>query len=136
MRNLILTIIFFTTTTFSCAQNKLVKKNAPNYFISKIDSINNYYLVYAEKGDSLYKIVSKKSLNKCIKIETYKEYSLLLHSMSSQAPVINGVKLSPINYLDVSCFRFDKNTDICKEDGIHDLYLSDNLEGLCIVSPE
>lgn len=111
-------------------------KNIDSEFhkVIKIDSINNYYLIYTTKNDSLFKIVSEKSyLNNCKKIKEGKDYPLKVVSMSKSAPSIAGIKISPVNYLDVQCFQFDKNTQICKEEGIDDLYFTKNLNGLCYI---
>lgn len=125
---LLLIIILFT----SCGQFKHLKTDNSGYAVFKIDSLNNYYLIYAKQKDSTYKIVSKKEkpLFGYRKVKIGNIYDFTLHSRTSQAPIINGVKMSPINYMDVRCFRFDKETDICKEDGIYDLYSADNLKGI------
>ncbi len=108
----------------------------PSYQVYKIDSINNWYLIYAKKGDSLYKIVSKKALvdvcNK--KVQVSNRYNFQLHS-SIYGYTIGGKRMMPQNSLLVTCFSFDKATTICIErDSINDLHYSDNLKGLCIIN--
>jgi len=106
------------------------------YLIKKIKSKNSWYIIYAKKQDSLYKIVVRKeglSGDDCKKIVVGKYYDLELKSRRDNAPEINGVKLKPVNYLDVECFSYDEETEICIEPkkGIYDLYYTDDLKGLC-----
>ncbi|WP_372472523.1 hypothetical protein AB4865_06790 [Capnocytophaga sp. ARDL2] len=115
----------------------IVKKNSNQnelyHKITKIDSINSYYLVYTTKGDSVFQIVSKKEVvESCKKIEIGKDYMLKLTSFRSTAPYIGNIKISPVNDLHIKCFQFEDNTEICKEEGISDLYFTKNLKGLCI----
>jgi hypothetical protein len=109
------------------------KKNvSDSYRVTKIDSINYFYLVYAQKKDSLYKIVSKKEAHiDCKKIKVGVSYKFVLHSMRENAPIIGNIKIAPVNYADVNCYQFDEKTKICKEEGIYDLYFVNNLHGLC-----
>lgn len=99
--------------------------------VYKISSINNYHLIYAERQNILYKIVSEKvKQEKCNKIRVGKHYKFQLKSMYELAPVINGVKMYSYN---ISCYQFDEDTAICREEGIDDLYFADNVLGLCFV---
>ncbi|HEU4496432.1 MAG TPA: hypothetical protein VFR70_05220 [Flavobacterium sp.] len=130
-------IIIATIFIISCSQYKksLGNKNTELYRISRLDSINSYYLIYATKKDSTYKIVSKKSYAKnCSEIKIGSDYQLHLKSMRDNAPTINGIRMSPINYLDIKCYQFDETTQICKEDGIYDLYFTDDIKGKCLVT--
>ena len=106
--------------------------NEAYYNIYKIDSINNYYLIYARKYDSIYKIVSEKQkISNCKKIALQGNYNLKLRSFSSIAPIINSIKIySP----DIDCYYFEEHTDICleRDRGIFELYYCDNLKGLCL----
>jgi len=106
------------------------------YLIKEIRSKNSWYIIYAQKQDSLYKIVVGKE-NKidtsCKKITVGKYYNLDLKSRRANAPEIGGVKLQPVNYLDVDCYAYDEKTEICIEPkkGIYDLYYTKDLDGLC-----
>lgn len=123
----------------SCNSQKSLNKN-PNkikekefYEVYKIDSIGNYYLIFAKKQDSIYKIVSKKDVTGTEKrIKINKKYPFSLKSKRSLAPTINGVKIAPLN---VDCFVFDKETSICidRKNNIYDLYFADNIKGLCFI---
>jgi len=130
----ILLCICSVLTLLSCSTPKGIaqgQKEEPGYLIKKIKSKNSWHIIYAQKQDSLYKIVVGKY------------YDLELKSRRENVPVINGVKLKPVNYLDVKspaydkegveCYSYDEKTEICIEPkkGIYDLYYTDDLKGLC-----
>lgn len=115
------------------------------YLIKKIKTKNSWYIIYASRQDSIYKIVVGKEAvanTECEKIAVNKYYKLELKSRRENVPVINGVKLKPINHLDVKsntydkegieCYSYDEYTEICTEPkkGIYDLYFTDDLKGL------
>jgi len=112
----------------------LSRKSEATYRVYKIDSINTWYLIYARKGDSLYKIVSKKmEVRGCNRIEVDKQYEFLLHSRI-YGYTIAGKTILPQNTLLVNCFSFDDSTNICLErDSINDLHYADNIKGLCFI---
>lgn len=117
--------------------SKYYKQNSSNqqlttFRVYKIDSINSYYLIYAKKGVSIYKIVSKKvRVTKCDKININSNYGFKLHS-SLHDRQIGAMKFLAQNSLLVNCFYYDKLTSICLEgDSIRDLYSAENLKGLC-----
>lgn len=106
------------------------------YKIKKIQPKNNWYIIYAEKQDSVFKIISGREIGlnyECEKIKVGKFYAFELKSRRNNVPEISGVKLSPVNYLDIECYSYDKDTEICIEPkkGIYDLYHTNNLKGLC-----
>lgn len=123
-------LILFCLMACACTVFKSGYQKGHLYSVYKIDSINNYYLIYARSNDSLYKIVSKKSTNThgdYIRIN--KRYPFQLHSMLSTFK-INGVSITP-QTMNVNCFSFDKETSICLEgDSIRNLYQGDNIHGL------
>ncbi|MDA3614207.1 hypothetical protein [Polluticaenibacter yanchengensis] len=147
MRYLI--IIFLALIMYSCSNGK----NAPKgiqvnmlYLIKKIDKKDSWYLIYAERNDSLYKIVSKdqgKENANCNEIMIGKFYNIVLKSRKDNVPEINGIKLKPVNYIDarspaydkdgIECYLYDDKTEICiePEKGIYDLYYTDDLKGIC-----
>lgn len=102
------------------------------YKVYKIDSINSYYLIYAKKEDSIFKIVSKKQqFENCNIIKENGEYEFDLHS-SLFGRNIGGESIPRPNSLMVNCFSYDDSTKICLEkDSIIDLFYGDNIEGLC-----
>jgi hypothetical protein len=109
------------------------------YLVKSIDSVNGWYTIYASKQDSVYKIVVKKEDRRVMNckeiVSAGKYYNLVLHSRKNEVPEINGIKIKPINSLDVHCYTYDEKTNICiePERGIYDLYHTSNIKGLCYV---
>ncbi|OXA89972.1 hypothetical protein [Flavobacterium hercynium] len=103
-------------------ENELSKVG--KFEIVKMDSIDNIYLLYARRNDSIIKIVSMKQINNnCKKIRIGNYYSLKIKSFFGdnfhQKLDIKGVKVS--------------NTVIKLEGNevIWDLFSSQNLSGQC-----
>ena len=136
-------LILFGCTSKKIAQSKVkeggqnIAKASELYKVYKIDSINNYYLIYAKKKDSLYKLVSKKQVTgNCANIGLNQEYAFSLTSIWNQNITIEGRNISPSLTPHVSCLSFDDSTKICLEkDSINDLFHADNIRGLCIKVP-
>lgn len=131
MKNYIIALGTIIFISLSCKSSLPVIENKNLYEVYKIDSINEYYLIYAKRGDSLFKIVSKKeAADKQQERMVHKSYPLKLHSRRENLPTIGGIKLEPVNYLDVECFAYDKSTTICIErDSINDLHYAENIKG-------
>jgi hypothetical protein len=125
-------------TFIACTSLKTMgtsNKSLSSYKVYKIDSINTYYLIYARKGDSLYKIVSKKNVvgNCDSVIRLNSSYEFELHSSLTDFK-IGKIVVSPKATLNVPCFYYDASTTICLEgDSIRDLYYADNVKGLCFI---
>lgn len=136
MRLLIFLIVVFAV---SCKNSKLTNQAKDlSYLVKKIDSKNNWHIIYASKQDSLFKIIVEKEINttyNCDKIKVGGYYNFKLHSRKVEVVEINGVKVQPVNHLDIQCYSYDKETSICIEPkkGIYDLYHAENLKGLCLV---
>lgn len=131
-----ITLIMLIAVIFTSCLSQKREATRSTYNVYKIDSIDNYYLVYAKKGDSLFKIVSKKeNVKKGKRIELNKIYLMNLHSRKSEAPTINGVKIAPVTIIDVMCYNFENDTKICtdRKVGIYDLYTTPNLRGLLYI---
>lgn len=118
--------------------SSFVKKNNDymeiEYTVVKIDSIKNWFLIYATRNDSTFKIVSIKTQDcECQKISTGKRYRFELQKRIENVLSKEGLKIIPMNYSGVSGVSFDQNTDIfmpCERD-IYGLYSCKNLKGLC-----
>ena len=128
-------LILISLILVACASHKMdskssIKNNIATYNVYKIDSINTYYLIYAKKNDSLYKIVSKKEVVKSgNKIQLNSSYAFNLHSSLSEFRIGN-IMISP-KTSNINCFAFDKETNICLEgDSIRDLYSADNIKAI------
>lgn len=135
MKNLI--YLLTSVILFSCSSTKKVKTvsdSNTNYFIKKIDKKHSWYIIYAEKKDTLFKIVSyaeSKVDENCKKIVVGGKYDFELKSKKENAPIIGGIKLDPVGY--TGCYEFDKETTICLEPkrGIYDLFYTNDLKGIC-----
>jgi len=122
----------------SCSINNQVgvgEKIDSLYRIKKIRYINDWNIIYATKGDSIFKIVSKKSsanVSQYTQVVKGGYYKLTLYSRKNSPPEFDGVKISPMNYLDVGCYTYDDKTKICIEPkkGIYDLHSVSNIVGL------
>jgi hypothetical protein len=127
-------MVFF----FSCACNRKIEQKdsiSKAYLITDIKAKNSWYLIYAERLDTCYKIVVKKheKVNRnCEKIIVGNYYNLNLRARSEKVIEIRGVNINPINNIDVHCYSYDEDTNICiePENGIFDLYYTDDLTGL------
>ena len=115
---------------------KSLKKDIPEsnnvntYMVYKIDSINSFYLIYAKKQDTLYKIVSKKArLTNCELIQVNKGYPFILHSRLASRKIGNAPILPGL----VNCFYYGDSTSICLEKSIYDLHSAENVKGLCFL---
>jgi hypothetical protein len=100
---------------------KLTAKSSSKVY--KIDSINNYYLIYIVKDKKQYKVVSEKTAQTgCKMIRIGKSYDLkLVHYFED----IAGGVFKP------NCVRLADKTEICLEDSIADMCISQSLRGLC-----
>jgi hypothetical protein len=135
MKTLIYLLV--SVVLFSCSTTKkamTVSNNNINYLIKKIDKKNSWYIIYAERKDTLFKIVSyaeSKVDENCKKIVVGGKYDFELKSKKENAPIIGGIKLDPVGY--TGCYEFDKETTICLEPkrGIYDLFYTNDLKGIC-----
>lgn len=109
-------------------------KNSDSYTVYKIDSINTWYLIYAKRNDSLYKIVSKKENSEnCNRIKINSKYYFKLVSwFPSNAP--QNLNISTKNIPHLAGYGFDDSTTIMLEKGlINDLMYGENIKGLCFI---
>jgi hypothetical protein len=133
----ILCVLFLTwlPTTESLSQSDV----EVNLKIKKIRLINDsWYVIYAKEGKQWYKIISEKKDTEgqnCNKLKAGKKYPLSLVSFRKNAPVVNGVKIDPMNTLDAPCWDLDGKTQICLEArrSIFDLHFSPDLLGICLI---
>ena len=108
--------------------------------ITGIDSIHNWYIIYAKKTDGNCKIVVEKAQQKPQngkqKIVVGNSYTLLVFSRRKHPPVINGIEVAPQNFLDVPCQTYDDSTQICIEphSGYYELYTTISLKGLWYIA--
>ena len=138
MKNILYVLFSVILLLFYSCTKKIIRaiNSDSTYLIKKIYKKNSWYIIYAERNDTLYKIVSMDDdsiKNKYEKIIIGKRYDFNLHSKKENAPTIGGVKLAPVGY--TGCYEFDNKTIICLEPkkGIYDLYITESLRGLCFI---
>lgn len=111
----------------SCSRN-----TSGLYRIDSIDSVASYYLIYAIRNDSTYKIVSRKEhLNSCNRIYKNEAYSFDLHSALHDWPP--GIKIIPKENFVYKCLEIEDSQQICIDNGSVDIYYTKELFGLCYV---
>lgn len=132
---ILLTLLIAT----ACSHRNITRSNSSSnsvdttYTVYKIDSIGNFYLIYAKRTDTLYKIVSEKKYDlRCKKIKTGKSYSFNLVSIGKNPIIIDGARMYAFL---VNCLTFDEETVICleRENGITDLFYTKDIKGLCFI---
>jgi len=128
-------IFVFLGLTLSCNyQNKLTRNNKAGryYKILRIESLDNIYIIYAQKEDSLFKILSLKSGNKnCNTIKVNKSYPLKLKSLFPKE-FLGKYDLSP-QATNVDGVNFYGNMVQVERDSINDLTTAENIRGLCFI---
>ena len=139
------TLFFSGLCIFSCGNKNMPKSSETilqsadternfSYEVYNIDSVNNFYLIYVKKTDSIFKIVSSKTTNNnCEIIKLNQKYNFSLHSIWTKPIMIGNINASPSQTPEVTGLYFDDITiiRIDRENGIYDLYNCDNLQGLC-----
>lgn len=101
--------------------------NENEFTILKIDSIKHIYVVYAEKNDSIYKILSKKeSCNDCQPIEVGCKYSLKLDSYFLPEEFHIKMRMTGVSYDGVII-------NIERDSIVSDLFITNNLKGICYI---
>jgi hypothetical protein len=115
-------------------QNNTKVSADSTFEVYKIDSVGTYYLIYASRADTLFKIVSKMIKNSnCADIKVNEKYNFSLHSIWTQPIILGNINVSPSQTPHVTCLSFDSLTTICleRDKGIYDLFDCKNIRGLC-----
>ncbi|MDV7698623.1 hypothetical protein N6B72_16985 [Chryseobacterium soli] len=119
-------------TAKSCKPRQNAQPSNYPYKVEKIDSLNNYYIIYISNSDKTYQVVSKKTKSNCNMIKVNQRYPLFMFE-----PLIREndyiPKDRPTNYLDFvpNKVKLDDSTVIIREKGMDNIYRTNNLTGLC-----
>lgn len=137
IKSILTILILFLWLPILYGQNKI---KGQEYRIERITKKNNWYFIYASRNDSLFKIVSKRTVGKgeytCYdKIRRHKKYHLILESYTDNAPIINGVKVVIPGYTGGFCLDSCTTVMLEPRNGIWDLYYSPNLKGIYYLPP-
>lgn len=106
------------------------------YTVTKLDSVNNWYFIYATRNDSTFKIVSMKNYScDCRNIIVGRNYNFVLQKRFENVLSKEGLKLLPLNYSDIKGVSFVVDTDVfvVVEKEVYGLYSCKKLFGLCFV---
>lgn len=126
--------ILFALLIICCkpTKNTVQNKNysTGKFIVSKIDSINNYYIIHLKKEDSIFRIISKKENTKrCHDIKNNNEYILELNSVYKNRLAI----MKKYNFNKSIKWGIDDSLKI-NSDSIKYYYTSQNIKGHCYIS--
>ena len=121
MCNIVCFVVYITTLIcLSFAQNTDTNSMCEACKIVHIDSVGNYYVLYAKKTDNKYKILVKKKNNNCRNVVIGQFYNIVL---------------SPPFIETISCYHNNithlETGEVIIEKGWGRLYFGFNIEGLC-----
>lgn len=132
---LLLCLLYLSSCSTHAAFIEAKVPNQDLYEVKKIKKVNSWYLIYLQRNDSVFKVVSKepldkKSLTGYQKIRKHGQYDLILHSYIDTSPVINGYSIIPQGY--TGAYQLDSLTTVSLEpqNNIYDIYYSHDLDGL------
>lgn len=129
-------IFLLLIVCYACSQTKhaISDNNIPDntYKIGKIVDEKSYFIIYAQRNDSIFKIVSQKQEIKripCVNIEVGKSYNLRLRIIFPHDSIL-GYKT--MNNLDISGTVLKGGVTVTIEERSHyRIYESEDLSGLC-----
>ncbi len=124
-------IIFLCSITFlQCGINhRSVKQSvvAQNFKILRIDSVENVYMIYAMRNDSVFKILEKKeSAGNCHRIVVNKDFNLKISSLFFAEESHVKMRVAGIKYEGVLINMEDEGI-------VSDLFTASNLIGTCFI---
>jgi len=130
-------LLIILTTLAACRSSKNYSSRqdlskGDTFMVTKIDSINNVYVIYARKRDTLYKIASiKENVDGCHSIVPNSSYPFELESIVVKK--INGQDISPETILNLGGIDFHGTIIKFERDSILDLFQAKNIRGLCLI---
>lgn len=130
MRLNLLLFLFIFLFCWSCKVPKkafLTASQGEIYQISKIDSIDNVYLVYAMRNDSTFKVISKKEQNiQCTQVRIGSNYSLSLESWFLPEEFYVKNRITGVKFENVLI-------TVERDSVVGDIFITKNLKGLCYI---
>lgn len=133
-------IILTTLGLFIACSSTRINRSPQNkkefhtlYMIKKIKKEKSFFIIYAERNDSTFKIVSKANLSDlidCEKIKKGNSYNLVLEKIFPSDSLF-GIPVSP--NLGIKGYSIDNGQVIMLEEKSHNkIYSALNLNGLCV----
>ena len=120
---LLICVTFFMN--FSIKNKNIIRET---YKMVKLDSIDQVYMIYAEKNDSIFKILSKKEQTpNCQTLEVGKLYELDIVSMFLPEEFHVKMRSSGIKFNNVLI-------ELERDSIVGDLFTSVNIEGKCYIN--
>jgi len=136
MKNIVYVLAIILFHSCSITRNATMSNHDTGYKIKKIEKNKDWYIIYAEREYTLYKIVSysypeDKTTEDCKKIKVGRSYAFELISRKEGLP--DDLKQYVPSFR--TCYTFYNDTQICiePENFIYDLFLTDDLRGLCYI---
>lgn len=128
----IFSLIILTIVVSFCAPRRKSIDQTFYYSITKLDSVGNYYLIYATRNDSTFQIASEKTrVANCDKLQVNSKYLFKLKSRVFTGK-INGKRITAATNDLVKCLGLDQETIVCFDDNcVQDLFYTENIAGLC-----
>jgi len=126
-----LTIIIFT---YSCKNSQNIIKtdrDSNMYKVTKIKGDKSLYIIYAERNDSIFKIISDKEYEKnCLNSIKSGQYYNLNLSVTFPAESLYGPV--GLEYATHISFSFKESVVKTEKKSHYKLYVANNLKGLCL----
>jgi len=96
------------------------------YEVIKLDSVNQFYLVYLERNDSVFKVLSKKegTIN-CQSIQIGKDYDFKLTSWFKPEEIHLRLRMAGVK-IENTYIAIERDSSI-----VSDLFTTENLIGKC-----
>ena len=133
-------IIFSVYLLYLCSCSKQIISDSERtcydtlYRVNKIKKINDWYLIYLQRNDSIFKVVTHEPSDKTrfegrCKIKKHGRYDMIIKAYRD-THTWNGLNIWPIGY--TGGFNLDSITIVSvePENGIWDIYNTDDLQGL------
>ena len=131
-------ILFLITVALSCnGKRKILHQDTTldkfqehKYLVDRVDSINNFYILYISDEYFKYQVISNKSNN--INYERVHEGKYYHFKLS--ANLLEPKTVAAVNSYDLkNCNDVDSVTRICRERYMSGLFYASNLKGLVLL---
>jgi hypothetical protein len=121
----------FTAWSTCITKSQEVVLPARSYTITKIDSINNHYIISSKFDLDIYKVVTtkpKRYQRNCRLIKINKTYILKLK------PYLHQFKFVDLSEAHVGTIGLQDGTSVPVEDNcIKDVFFTDDISGICLL---
>lgn len=125
--------VCFLCVSCTLQRNTVFDANKNDFYkVNKIIEEQSYYIIYLQRNDSTFKIISDITnvLSNCKKIKIGEKYKLILNKT---APIDSFGKISIIPNLGVTGMEMPDGSIVTFEEKSHySIYRTKNLIGLCI----